>query len=43
MATNNVVELHGVTRRFGAVAAVDRLSLEVRQGEIMGFLGTNGA
>jgi len=43
MATNSIVELHEVTRRFGAVAAVDRLSLDVRQGEILGFLGTNGA
>ena len=39
----NVVELHDVTRRFGDVTAVDTLSLDVRQGEILGFLGTNGA
>ena len=43
MATNSIVELHEVTRRFGAVTAVHKLSLDVRQGEILGFLGTNGA
>ena len=32
-----------VTRRFGDVTAVDRVSLEVRPGEIVGFLGPNGA
>ncbi|HET7214383.1 MAG TPA: ABC transporter ATP-binding protein [Terriglobia bacterium] len=30
-------------RRFGAFAAVDRISLEVARGEIFGFLGPNGA
>ena len=35
-----IVEL---TRRFGAVTAVDGVSLEVRPGEIVGFLGPNGA
>ena len=43
MATNNVVELHGVTRRFGAVAAVDRLSRRSGRARSTGFLGTNGA
>lgn len=35
--------LEGITRRFGAFTAVDRVSLEVRAGEIVGFLGANGA
>jgi ABC-2 type transport system ATP-binding protein len=33
----------GLTRHFGAVVAVDNLSLEVRTGEVFGFLGHNGA
>ena len=33
----------GLTRRFGAVRAVDKLELAVQQGEIFGFLGPNGA
>jgi ABC-2 type transport system ATP-binding protein len=32
-----------VTKRFGALTAVDGLSLEVRRGEIFGLLGPNGA
>jgi ABC-2 type transport system ATP-binding protein len=32
-----------LTRRFGAFTAVDRLSFDVRAGEVFGFLGANGA
>jgi ABC-2 type transport system ATP-binding protein len=32
-----------LTRRYGAVTAVERLNLEVRSGEIVAFLGPNGA
>ncbi len=37
------VTLQNLERRFGDFKAVDRISLEVRQGEIFGFLGPNGA
>jgi ABC-2 type transport system ATP-binding protein len=37
------VRLEKVSRRFGKVHALDELSLEVREGEIYGFLGRNGA
>jgi ABC-2 type transport system ATP-binding protein len=37
------VEIRELTRRFGAFTAVDRVSLEVAEGEIFGFLGANGA
>lgn len=43
MTTNPVIVTDGLTRRFGQVVAVDGLSLEVRAGEIFGFLGHNGA
>jgi ABC-2 type transport system ATP-binding protein len=38
-----VIEVNGLTKRFGAVLAVDRLSFEVRSGAVTGFLGPNGA
>jgi ABC-type branched-subunit amino acid transport system ATPase component/ABC-type branched-subunit amino acid transport system permease subunit len=33
----------GLSKRFGGVTAVDRVSLEVRAGEIVGLIGPNGA
>jgi len=38
-----VIEARGLSKRFGAVQAVDRLDLEVRPGEVVGLLGPNGA
>jgi ABC-2 type transport system ATP-binding protein len=38
-----MLSLRGLHKRFGNVIAVDGLSLEVRQGEILGILGPNGA
>jgi len=38
-----VIQVEGLTKRFGDVVAVDRLSFEVRRGEIFGLLGPNGA
>src|SRR6185369_4904242 len=32
-----------LTRRFGRFTAVDRVSFDVREGVIFGFLGANGA
>ncbi len=37
------LELLGVTKRFGGVAAVDGVSFEVAKGEIIGIIGPNGA
>ncbi|WP_310550830.1 ABC transporter ATP-binding protein [Paenibacillus glufosinatiresistens] len=39
----NVLEIRNLTKKFGEVTAVDNLSLNVREGEIFGFLGANGA
>ncbi len=36
------VELQDVTKRFGALAAVDRINLEVRPGEFLSLLGPSG-
>jgi ABC-2 type transport system ATP-binding protein len=37
------VSAHGLSRYFGARTAVDQVSLELRQGEVLGLLGPNGA
>jgi branched-chain amino acid transport system ATP-binding protein len=37
------LELRGVTKRFGGVAAVDGVSFDVAKGEIVGIIGPNGA
>ena len=39
----NVITTESLTKRFGSFTAVDRVSFEVRRGEIFGFLGANGA
>ncbi|GAB2771949.1 ABC-2 type transport system ATP-binding protein [Amycolatopsis magusensis] len=40
---NLPVDIRELTKRYGGVLAVDRLSLTVRPGEVYGFLGPNGA
>jgi ABC-2 type transport system ATP-binding protein len=39
----NVLTIAGLTKRFGAVTALDDVSFSVEVGEIFGFLGPNGA
>jgi ABC-2 type transport system ATP-binding protein len=38
-----MIRTEKLTRRFGEHVAVDRLTLEIPQGEVFGFLGPNGA
>jgi ABC-2 type transport system ATP-binding protein len=38
-----ILETEGLTRRFGALTAVDGLTISVRAGEVFGLLGPNGA
>ncbi|WP_426553364.1 ABC transporter ATP-binding protein [Bacillus velezensis] len=39
----NILELKQLSKKFGDYAAVDQMSLAVKEGEIFGFLGANGA
>lgn len=41
--TGSAIEAENLTKRFGAFVAVDKVSFSVKQGEIFGFLGANGA
>lgn len=43
MNNDYAVTLRDLSRRFGDFTAVDRISLDVKRGEIFGFLGPNGA
>ncbi len=38
-----LIEIDGLTKRFGAFTAVDSVSFRVARGEVLGFLGPNGA
>ncbi|MDB2225800.1 ABC transporter ATP-binding protein [Halorubrum ezzemoulense] len=37
------IQVQDVTKRFGSFTAVDRVDLQIEQGEVFGFLGHNGA
>ena len=38
-----MISLNSLTKRFGALVAVDNISMSVARGEVLGFLGPNGA
>ena len=38
-----MIEVTGLTKRYGNEKAVDDISFAVRKGEVLGFLGPNGA
>jgi ABC-2 type transport system ATP-binding protein len=38
-----MLALRGLSRRYGQTVALDGLSLEVPEGEVVGFVGPNGA
>ena len=39
----SIIELKGLTKRYGQFTAVDHLDLSIRKGEVFGLLGPNGA
>ena len=40
---SQMLQIEGLTKRFGAFTAVDNISFFVDRGEVLGFLGPNGA
>jgi len=41
--TELVIDVSGITKRFGAQTVVNSIAMQVRRGEIYGFLGPNGS
>ena len=40
---DNVIEIVGLTKKYGANLAVNNISFSIKSGEVLGFLGPNGA
>ena len=38
-----MIQVDALTKRYGNFTAVDKISFNLRKGEILGFLGPNGA
>src|SRR3990172_7253529 len=38
-----MIQVEGVSKKFGMVTAVDKVSFSIAKGEVVGFLGPNGA
>ena len=43
MENNTVIQVKGLTKKFGDFIAVNAITFDVKKGEIFGFLGANGA
>jgi branched-chain amino acid transport system ATP-binding protein len=43
MKNNSVIHTEDLTKRFGGLVAVNKVSMSVEEGEIMGLIGPNGA
>jgi ABC-2 type transport system ATP-binding protein len=43
VSERNVIDVRGLTKRFGKRTVVDNVDLAVKEGEIVGFLGPNGS
>ena len=39
----NIIELKNITKRFGGITALNKASLHVNAGEVVGLIGDNGA
>lgn len=42
-SAREILEVQGLTRRYGGITAVDDLSLSLREGEVLGIIGPNGS
>ena len=43
MSNDHVVEMRGISKRFGTVQALNNVDLELRRGELLGLVGDNAA
>lgn len=43
MSSEKIIEVHGLTKKFKNLTAVNNLELNVYRGDVFGFLGPNGA
>ncbi len=43
MAHDYILQMHGVTKRFPGVTALEKVDLELRSGEVLALMGENGA
>jgi branched-chain amino acid transport system ATP-binding protein len=43
VATDNILELTSLTKRFGGLVAVDNVSFSIKRGEVFALIGPNGA
>ena len=43
MENNTILKFDGLSKKFGNKTVVDHISLEIKEGEIFGLLGPNGA
>ena len=41
--SETIIKTEGLSKRYGAITAVDKLFLNIRRGEVFGLLGPNGA
>ena len=41
--SGTIIEIRGLTKRYGDITALDDLSLSVEEGDVVGFIGPNGA
>jgi ABC-type multidrug transport system ATPase subunit len=40
---NTLIEVHGLSKQFGRIAALTDVDFQVRAGELLGLIGPNGA